>query len=94
MLVRLTSRWKIASLCSMTVTLPENIPALQKMTEAEVKRELALSLYSARRITLVQAADIGSMSFFDFQSLLRDRQIPQHYDESDLEKDLLVLREL
>ena len=78
----------------MTVTLPENIPALQKMTEAEVKQELALSLYAARKITLVQAADLGMMSFFDFQALLRDRRIPQHYDENDLEKDLMVLREL
>ena len=84
----------MASLLSMTITLPENIPALQKMSEADVKRELALSLYSARSITLIQAADLSSMNFFDFQSLLRDRQIPQHYDESDFEKDLLVLREL
>ena len=64
------------------------------MTEAEVKRELALSLYAGRRIMPVQAADLSAMNFFDFQSLLRDRQIPQHYDEADLEKDLLVLREL
>jgi predicted HTH domain antitoxin len=69
----------------MTVTLPENIPALQKMTEAELKQELALSLYAAGRITLIQAADLG---------MLRDRRIPQHYDENDLEKDLMVLREL
>jgi predicted HTH domain antitoxin len=78
----------------MTVTLPENIPALQNLTETEVKRELALSLYAAKRITLVQAADLSSLNLFDFQSLLRDRRIPQHYDETDLEKDLLVLREL
>ena len=78
----------------MTVTLPENIPALRQMTEAELKQELALSLYSARRITLVQAADLGMMGLFDFQALLRDRHIPQHYDENDLEKDLMILREL
>jgi predicted HTH domain antitoxin len=78
----------------MTVTLPENIPALQKMTEAELKQELAVSLYAGRRITLVQAADLAGMSFFDFQALLRDRRISQHYDENDLEKDLTVLREL
>ena len=90
----MTGGEKMASLLSMTITLPENIPALQKMSEADVKRELALSLYSARSITLIQAADLSSMNFFDFQSLLRDRQISQHYDESDFEKDLLVLREL
>jgi len=78
----------------MTVTLPENIPALKKMTEVDVKRELALGLYVSRSITLIQAADLSALSFFDFQALLRDRRIPQHYDESDLEKDLLVLREL
>jgi predicted HTH domain antitoxin len=78
----------------MTVTLPEGIPALQKMTESEVRQELALSLYGARRVTIVQAAAIAMLNLFDFQGLLRDRQIPQHYDESDFEKDLQILREL
>lgn len=78
----------------MTITLPENIPSLQKMTESELKRELAIALYSARKLTLVQAADLSVLNLFDFQALLRDRRIPQHYGESDLEKDLLVLREL
>jgi predicted HTH domain antitoxin len=78
----------------MVVTLPDHIPALQKMTESELRAELALSLYSARKVTLVQAADIAQKSFFDFQSLLRDRQIPQHYGEPDLDQDLATLREL
>jgi predicted HTH domain antitoxin len=64
------------------------------MTEAESKKEMALSLYAARRITLIQAANLGMMNLFDFQGLLRDRRIPQHYDESDLEKDLATIREL
>lgn len=64
------------------------------MTERELKQELALSLYAVKKITLVQAADLAVLNLFDFQALLRDRQIPQHYGESDLEKDLLVLREL
>jgi predicted HTH domain antitoxin len=33
------------------------------------------------------------MNLFDFQGLLRDRRIPQHYDESDLEKDLATISE-
>ena len=74
----------------MTLTLPENVP----MTERELKQELALALYAVRKVTLVQAADIAGANLFDFQALLRDRHIPQHYDEHDLEKDLLVLREL
>ena len=64
------------------------------MTERELKQELALSLYAAKKITLVQAADLAVLNLFDFQALLRDRQISQHYGESDLEQDLLVLRDL
>jgi predicted HTH domain antitoxin len=74
----------------MTLTLPEDL----KLTECELKQELALSLYSARKVTLVQASDIGGVGLFEFQGWLRDRRIPQHYDEHDLEKDLLVLREM
>lgn len=74
----------------MTLTLPEGL----RLTECEVKRELALSLYAARKVTLVQAADIGGVGLFEFQGWLRDRRIPQHYDERDLEKDLLVLRDM
>jgi predicted HTH domain antitoxin len=78
----------------MVVTLPDHIPALQRMSEQEVKRELALSLYAARKLTMVQAADLAEMDLFGFQARLRDRLIPQHYDEADLDQDLAALREL
>jgi predicted HTH domain antitoxin len=67
----------------MTLTLPD-----MKMTEHEVKEELALSLYAAGKMTLIQAADIAGVGFFEFQGLLRDRKIPQHYGVQDLEEDL------
>ena len=73
----------------MTLTLPET-----RFTESELKQELALSLYGARKVTLIQAADIAGVGFFEFQGLLKDRQIPQHYDVQDLEKDMQTLREL
>jgi predicted HTH domain antitoxin len=78
----------------MLVTLPDHIPVLERMSEQEVKRELSVALYAARKLTLVQAVDVAGMSFFEFQALLRDRRIPQHYDEADLEQDLIALREL
>lgn len=64
------------------------------MSESEVKLELAFSLYAARKVTIIQAADIAGIGFFDFQASLRDRKIPQHYDARDLEDDLQTLREL
>ena len=73
----------------MTLTLPEI-----KMSEQELKQELALSLYAARKVTLIQAADIAGVGFFEFQGLLKDRKIPQLYGIQDLEDDMRTLREL
>jgi predicted HTH domain antitoxin len=67
----------------MTLTLPEI-----KMTESELKQELALSLYAGSKVTLIQAADIAGVGFFEFQGLLKNRRIPQHYDVQDLADDL------
>jgi predicted HTH domain antitoxin len=67
----------------MTLTLPDT-----KLSEREMKEELALSLYAAHKVTLIQAADIADVGFFEFQGLLRDRKIPQHYGVEDLENDL------
>jgi predicted HTH domain antitoxin len=78
----------------MVVTLPDHIPALERMSERELARELAVALYAARKLTLVQAVDVAGASLFEFQAMLRDRRIPQHYDEADLDLDLLTLREL
>ncbi len=73
----------------MTLTLPET-----KFSESELKQELALSLYAARKVTLIQAADIAGVGFFEFQGLLKDRKIPQNYDVEDFQEDLRTLREL
>lgn len=58
------------------------------MTESELKQELALSLYAARKVTLIQAADIAGVGFFEFQGWLKNRQISQHYGVQDLADDL------
>ena len=73
----------------MTLTLPET-----KFSESELKQELALSLYAARKVTIIQAVHIADIGFFEFQGLLKERQIPQHYDAEDLEQDMRTIREL
>jgi predicted HTH domain antitoxin len=78
----------------MVVTLPDDVAALKGMDEHDVKRELAVALYAGRKLTLVLAADLAGHGLFEFQAMLRDRGIPQHYTEADLDQDLLALREL
>jgi predicted HTH domain antitoxin len=73
----------------MTLTLPET-----KFSEGELKQELALSLYAARKVTIIQAVHISGIGFFEFQGLLKERQIPQHYDVEDLEQDMRTIQEL
>ena len=77
----------------MVLTLPDNLQ-LPDLTEQEVTEDLAVSFYAARRLTLIQAADMARLPLLDFQRLLRDRRIPQHYTEADLEQDLITLRDL
>ena len=78
----------------MTLTLPDHIESLRDITAEEMRRELALALYASQKLTLIQAADLAGLGFFEFQHLLRDRKIPQNYDEHDLEQDLNTLHKL
>jgi predicted HTH domain antitoxin len=73
----------------MTLTLPET-----KFSEGELKQELALSLYAANKVTLIQAVHIAGIGFFEFQELLKERKIPQHYDVEDFEQDMRTIQEL
>jgi len=55
----------------MVITLPDQLKSLQGLTETEVLEDLAVSFYAARRVTLVQAADLARKSLFEFQALTR-----------------------
>jgi predicted HTH domain antitoxin len=57
------------------------------------KQKQALKLYADYEITLIQAVEMAEMGFFEFQALLRDQRIPQHYTEADFEQDVAGLRQ-
>ena len=57
------------------------------------KQKQALKLYADYKLTLIQAVDMAEMGFFEFQALLRDHRIPQHYTEADFEQDIAGLRQ-
>jgi predicted HTH domain antitoxin len=71
----------------MTITLPSETLAATNLDEKEIKTELAIALYSLNKLTLVQAAELAETGFFEFQELLKNRAIPQHYSEDDLVAD-------
>jgi predicted HTH domain antitoxin len=78
----------------MSITIPNEILAATRMTEAEMKQEIAVMLFQKEKLTLAQASRFALMNAIAFQHLLASRQIPVHYDVEDFEQDIKNLREM
>lgn len=76
----------------MTITLPDDVLQSAHLVEAEVKTELALTLFAQERLTLGQAAILAGIGQLDFQRVLAARDIPLHYGMEELERDLEYVR--
>jgi predicted HTH domain antitoxin len=77
----------------MSITIPDEILDSARLTPAEALQELAIALFQKEKLTLGQASRLAGMDRLRFQHLLASRGIPLHYDVTELEADLQVLRE-
>ncbi len=77
----------------MSIVIPNELLTATRMTEAEMKQEIAVMLFQKEKLTLGQASRFASMNRIAFQHLLASRQIPVHYDVEDFEEDIKNLRE-
>jgi predicted HTH domain antitoxin len=77
----------------MPLTIPDEVLAAAHMTEMDLKRELALTLFQQERLTLGRTSALAGMSQREFQRLLADRRIPIHYGVEDFKQDLESLRQ-
>jgi len=78
----------------MSLLIPDEVLQAARMTEGEMRQELAVLLFQREKLTLGQAADLAQMNILQFQQLLAARQVPLHYDITDFEQDLQTLREM
>ena len=78
----------------MSLVIPDNILHAARMSEEELRREIAVLLFQQTKLTLAQASRLAGMNRLQFQHLLTSRLIPVHYDMADFEGDLTVLKEL
>ena len=78
----------------MTVTLSDELLRSAHINEAELKAELAVTLFQQDRLTLGQASSLAGIPQLDFQRLLASRRIPIHYDAEAMEEDLQRVRGL
>jgi predicted HTH domain antitoxin len=72
----------------MPVTLPDDLLHSTRLTEGELKTELALALFQRERLTLGQAALLADLPQLDFQRILASRKIPLNYGIEAMEEDL------
>ncbi len=78
----------------MSLLIPDEVLQAARMTEGEMRQELAVLFIQREKLTLGQAADLAQMNILQFQQLLAARQVPLHYDITDFEQDLQTLREM
>ena len=76
----------------MTLHLPD-IPAATRMTEAELRLELACALYAQGKVTKVSGAELAGVDFFSFQKALGERRIST-YTVEDLQGELEAMDRL
>lgn len=78
---------------SMTITIPDSVITSARITEDELKQEIAIALFQQERLTLAEASGLANMTRLNFQRLLGSRHIPI-YDVPDFEKDMENLKAL
>jgi predicted HTH domain antitoxin len=78
----------------MAVVIPDETVRATKLTDDELRREIAVMLFAQEKLTLGQAARLAGMPQSGFQKVLGERRIPVHYDLEDLQQDVAGLREV
>lgn len=75
----------------MPVTIPDDVLAAAHLSEAELRRELAVALFREERLTLAQASRLAQVDYLAFQAVLAQREIPVHYGIEEFHEDLRTL---
>ncbi|HEX4496270.1 MAG TPA: UPF0175 family protein [Thermoanaerobaculia bacterium] len=78
----------------MTINIPDQVLESARMSEPELRLEIAVLLYEKEKLTLAQASRLAEMGRLRFQHLLASRGLLIHYGVEDFEQDLDTLRGL
>jgi len=78
----------------MGLVIPDDILQATGMSEADLKKEIAIFLFQKEKLTLEQASKLAEMPRLQFQHLLASRQIAPHYDKEEFDQDMETLKRL
>ena len=76
----------------MSLTISNEFLQTAKMSEAELKLEIAIILFQQEKITLGTASQFAGINQLEFQRVLGNRKISIHYGIEDLHQDLQTLK--
>ncbi len=78
----------------MGVLISDDILQSARLTEDELRQEIAILLFQRDKLTLEQSSRFAGMSRLQFQHLIASKQIPVHYDVAEFEDDLKTLKKM
>ena len=84
----------VSSRNPMSVVIPDDILQAAKMTEAELKLEIAIMLYKQEKISSGKARAWTGLTVIEFQRELANHGLCINYDVEDFQSDLNTLRSL
>ncbi|MCS3672388.1 putative HTH domain antitoxin [Salinibacter ruber] len=79
---------------TVTFEIPREVLHATRMSEDELRRELALHLFDEGKLSFGKARELAGMPVWDFQQLLGHRGIAVHYDVDAYEQDRQTLKRL
>jgi predicted HTH domain antitoxin len=79
---------------SITLELPGEILHTTRLSEDQLKTELAIHLFEIGRLSFGKARQLADMNIWQFMQLLGSRNISIHYDVKDYDEDLATLKRL
>jgi predicted HTH domain antitoxin len=78
----------------MTIEVQDETLRGLNLTQPQALLDLAVGLFTERRVTLGRAALVAGVPQLHFQQELARRGIPLHYDLTDLQADVATLAAL
>lgn len=78
----------------MSVVIPDDILQSARMSEAQLKLEIAIMLFQQDKISIGKARRLAGINLLEFQHEIARRGICIHYDVEEFEEDIKTLQEM
>jgi predicted HTH domain antitoxin len=78
---------------AQVIEIPQDVFDSAKLTKDQMRIELALTLYSQKRLSIGKSRELAGLTLWEFRQYLGQRRIQAHYDIADLKEDIHVLKE-